>query len=337
MALLRTVTPPSARTSHSGLEVRQLRAFLALVESGRVTAAARTLALAQSTVSEALAALERALGAQLVVRGRGSNVARLTAAGQALVPCARDILAAIDTAHAAVAGATKSARASVEIIANESASTYVLPAALAELRQRWPKTRFSVSVATCSSVREGVADGGFDVGLMLEWGGDHRGTGESAHAESEDRRTLVDGVPLVIFARPSHPLVGLASRRRVPRAELAEYRLFVSDAAGDFHAMVHRFFTHDRPGGSRIESTGSVEGVKRAVIANADAVGLLPAYAVADELRLGTLARLDVRPPPPQMQLVARLSRSRVRHPAADELLEAVRRAGDVHAMRKIS
>jgi Bacterial regulatory helix-turn-helix protein, lysR family len=69
------------------------------------------LELAQSTVSEAVAALERSLGAQLVVRARGGDGARLTEAGEALVPHARGILAAVDHAHAAIAGATRSARA----------------------------------------------------------------------------------------------------------------------------------------------------------------------------------------------------------------------------------
>jgi Bacterial regulatory helix-turn-helix protein, lysR family len=49
---------PLHTTSPSGLEIRQLRAFVALVDSKRVTAAAEALGLAQSTVSEALAALE---------------------------------------------------------------------------------------------------------------------------------------------------------------------------------------------------------------------------------------------------------------------------------------
>src|SRR6516165_8052525 len=47
------------------LELRQLRAFIALVENGSVTAASHALGLAQSTVSEAITALERELGTGL--------------------------------------------------------------------------------------------------------------------------------------------------------------------------------------------------------------------------------------------------------------------------------
>src|SRR5262245_15055049 len=76
-------------TMKTALELRHLRAFVMLVEHGGITAAALALEHAQSTVSEALAALERSLGAELIVRGRGSNSARPTAAGLALLPHAR--------------------------------------------------------------------------------------------------------------------------------------------------------------------------------------------------------------------------------------------------------
>ncbi|MFL6233569.1 MAG: LysR substrate-binding domain-containing protein, partial [Thermoanaerobaculia bacterium] len=57
----------------------------------------------------------------------------------------------------------REARATVDIVANESVSTYLLPEALAVLRQQWTGTRFSVTVATCQAVREGLAQGKYDV------------------------------------------------------------------------------------------------------------------------------------------------------------------------------
>src|SRR5688572_21192611 len=111
--------------SHSGLDIRQLRAFVALVEAKRITAAAEALSLAQSTVSEALAVLERSIGAPLVLRQRGGHSLELTEVGRAFLPHARKILAAVGDAQVAMAAATSRSPATVDIVANESVSSYL--------------------------------------------------------------------------------------------------------------------------------------------------------------------------------------------------------------------
>jgi DNA-binding transcriptional LysR family regulator len=312
--------------SFSGLEIRQLRAFIALVDRKRVTGAAKALGLAQSTVSESLSALERVLGTPLILRRRGGHGVELTEAGRALLPHARAILSAVDAAHSAIVATTSRAYAKVDIVANESVSSYLLPNVLPELRQRWPRTRFTVSVATCAGVREGIAGGAFDVGLLLEEPAANGSPTDAATpvAPFTDRRVVVPDVPLVLVAGASHQLCRRSSAV-VRRDALSGYPLFVSDAAGDFHDLVHRFFKGDRLGRPAIETTGSIEGVKKAVITDPRAIGLLPAYAVADELRAATIARVNLRPAPPRMRLDALLSRSRARHPSAEALLAAIR------------
>jgi DNA-binding transcriptional LysR family regulator len=311
------------------LEFRQFRAFVALVEQGSVTAASQALSLAQSTVSEAIVALERRIGAALIRHQRGTHARILTPAGEALLPHARNVLNAVDEACVAVAEATVKARGGVGVVANESVSTYVLSPVLTDLRRRWPNTRFSVSVATCPEVRQGVQDGTFDVGLLLEFADRKSSRKVSARrlTRSGDRRTVASLVPLVIFASPEHPLVNGCSRKLVPRSTLAPFSLLVSDAAGDFQELIQHFFREDHLPGPQLESTGSVEGVKRGVAANPFALGVLPSYAIAEELRLGQVVQLDLRPVPPEMRLVALLSRSRLQHPSTSEMLDKMSRA----------
>lgn len=74
----------------SAVEIRQLRAFVALVEHGSVTAAAQVLGLAQSTMSETLSSLERAVGSAILLRRRGAHEIARTSAGEALLPYARE-------------------------------------------------------------------------------------------------------------------------------------------------------------------------------------------------------------------------------------------------------
>jgi DNA-binding transcriptional LysR family regulator len=82
------------------MDLRRLEYFLAVVEHGRVTTAASELHLAQPSLSQAIRALERDLGAELFVRnGRGLTP---TPAGLALVEPARKVLRDLAEAKAAV-------------------------------------------------------------------------------------------------------------------------------------------------------------------------------------------------------------------------------------------
>src|ERR1700761_3517879 len=82
--------------------LRQLRTFLAVTETGSVSAAARSLNLTQPAASQQLRELERALSVRLLDRAGGKMVP--TAAGQALLEPARRAQAAADDA---VVGADK--------------------------------------------------------------------------------------------------------------------------------------------------------------------------------------------------------------------------------------
>lgn len=79
-------------------DLRALRAFVRVVETGSFSAAARELRVEQSTVSKWVAALERDLGLSLLERTTRSQ--RLTDAGERLLGHARDVLGTYDDAMA---------------------------------------------------------------------------------------------------------------------------------------------------------------------------------------------------------------------------------------------
>ncbi|WP_218920483.1 helix-turn-helix domain-containing protein [Lentzea guizhouensis] len=54
------------------MDLRHLRAFVAVVDAGTFTDAAATLGLTQASVSRSVAALEAALGARLLQRSTGT-------------------------------------------------------------------------------------------------------------------------------------------------------------------------------------------------------------------------------------------------------------------------
>src|SRR3954469_5816811 len=78
----------------------ELRHFLLVVEHGTFTEAARRSRLTQPALSASIRRLEEHFGARLLHRGRAG--AEATAAGEALVPRARAVFAAISEAERAV-------------------------------------------------------------------------------------------------------------------------------------------------------------------------------------------------------------------------------------------
>ncbi|MEV5205356.1 LysR family transcriptional regulator [Streptomyces sp. NPDC053720] len=87
---------PSGQSTGRGIEVRHLRAFLAVADEGNVTRAAARLRLTQPAVSRTLAALEHHLGIRLV--DRSTHHLALTPEGVAFRDRAAVAVAAFDEA-----------------------------------------------------------------------------------------------------------------------------------------------------------------------------------------------------------------------------------------------
>lgn len=79
------------------VELRHLRYFLAVADSGSMAEGARRLSLAQSPLSQQIRQLEQRIGVTLFERGRG-RAAQLTAAGQVLYARAQQIMETLDEA-----------------------------------------------------------------------------------------------------------------------------------------------------------------------------------------------------------------------------------------------
>jgi DNA-binding transcriptional LysR family regulator len=121
------------------------RAFLAVLREGSLSAAARTLGVAQPTVRRRLEALERSLGHVLFTRSPSglspTNAAReLEPHAEAMAAAAAAFTRASSAKAAAVAG-------TVRITASEIVGCEILPDLLATLRERHPKLRFEVDLS----------------------------------------------------------------------------------------------------------------------------------------------------------------------------------------------
>jgi len=258
------------------LEVRHCRVLVAVSDHGSVSAAARELGLAQSTISETLLSLERVIG-EPIMRRRPGKEAVLTASAEMLLPHARALIAA---SEAALTALTDRNRGVIRLGAVESVSSYILPQALTAFRCRWPSVEVQINIGLCNNLLERVRRAELDAALTLE-GSEHALT----HHEGFSR-TFSPAQLCFIVSRPP-PAAG-----KVKRADLIGRTFLLPDPDGDFPALLKTWFAGSihRP---RFESAGSIEGVKSNV-QTSDVVGVLPHYAVADELKGGSLFELRV-------------------------------------------
>jgi DNA-binding transcriptional LysR family regulator len=145
------------------LELRQLGYFVAVAEERNFTRAAERLLVAQPAVSRQVRLLERELGAQLFERTPRDVI--LTDAGSALLPRARDALAAVDSGRAEVAAAAGVLRGALTIGCLFGAPRLEVPGLLSSFHRRYPTIEVAVrqdlSERLLESVRSGECDAAF--------------------------------------------------------------------------------------------------------------------------------------------------------------------------------
>ncbi|MBN8929763.1 MAG: LysR family transcriptional regulator, partial [Rhodospirillales bacterium] len=115
---------------------RQLRTFLAAVETGGISAAARRLGLTQPAASQQVRELERCLGVRLLERVAGRVVP--TAAGEAVLAPARRVAAALEDVIAASVAHRSAETGRLRFGTGATACIYRLPPVLAALRAGMP-------------------------------------------------------------------------------------------------------------------------------------------------------------------------------------------------------
>lgn len=199
------------------MELQQLRYVVAVAETGSFTRAARRCLVVQSALSHQIARLERELGARLF--DRTSRSVRLTAAGAAFLPSARQCLDFAERAAAEVAAAVGEVRGRVVVGVIPTVAAVDLPAALKVFRKRYPQVRVALrmlpSHELVDQVRQGVLDLAF-LGLPL-----------GVRPEGVRGRELARDDHVAVVA-PDHPLAGQAETDLKTLAE----ELFVDFPAG---------------------------------------------------------------------------------------------------------
>ncbi|ARP78503.1 LysR family transcriptional regulator [Bordetella genomosp. 6] len=146
------------------MDIKQLRAFVTVAETGNVTRASGLLNLVQPAVSRQLRLLEQDLGTELFDRGRHGM--RLTPNGKTMLEYARRILGEVARAKAEIQPTEGPVAGIVSIGLLASTSDLLATRIAAEAARRYPQIRLRLTIGYAGHLREWLEAGDLDAALL---------------------------------------------------------------------------------------------------------------------------------------------------------------------------
>ena len=179
------------------MDTQALTAFLAVAESGSFSTAAERLFLTQPAVSKRIAQLEQQLGTRLFDRV-GRRI-RLTEAGEALLPRARQVLLDLEDMSRAISNLTGTVSGTLRIGTSHHIGLHRLPPVLRRFSREYPDVKLDIHFIDSEEAWEAVLHGDLEMGVVTL----------PPHPDPRLHSQAVWQDPLVFMAAPEHPLARL--------------------------------------------------------------------------------------------------------------------------------
>ncbi len=264
--------------------LNHLATFAALAETGSFAAAARRLRLPTSTVSEHVAALEKNLGLQLVIRT--TRRSRLTEAGQLLAQGAARMVAGVAETLAVVEAMVEKPTGTLRLSLPFAFAAEIVGPAVAHFAALYPGIRLDIFV---SNQIEDLIAGGFDLAVRI-----------GPLEDSSLIRRSLGTMPQDMVASPSY----LAARGRPETpAGLAGHCI-----VGFRPSLTLTMRGPEGPVTVALDAQVAVNDPKTlvAVIRGGSGIGVVPRFLAQPGLDDGTLEILlpEFRLPPAEMSIV---------------------------------
>jgi len=257
------------------MEIRQLRAFIAIAELGTFTAGALRVHVTQAAISMQIRQLENELGARLFIRA--PRRVMLTEAGEQLLQRARHILREHDAAIEEMAELAGAERGRLRIgSASAMVTTDVLPKLLKEVRRKHARAEITVASGTSEALAQQILSGEIDVAFVS--------LPVEARGINTERLTQDQ---LVAVASPRHRL---AKQKTISAYTLAGEKLILGERGGNTRRLIDLFFA--QAGVSlHVSMELSRQAAIRRMVEEDMGVGIVPLQTVQDEVERGRLIR----------------------------------------------
>lgn len=262
------------------MNISHIRAFLAVVDTGSFSAAARVLGVSQPAVTMQIRSLEEDLG--VVLLDRRYRKIDLTEAGAELLGRARRIVGEVEAARTSIVEMQGTVSGRLSIAASTTPGDYVVPALLGEFMRAYPSVTLSISVGDSSDVVAAVENGAADVGI----------TGVRGEARVEYDEIGRDELILI-----AHPDRSVAPRRgEVRLADLAAEPWIMRERGSGTRSVTESVLADagvDVDGLNVVVELGSGEAIVGAVEGDLG-IAMVSEHVAAKSLRLGTVKKIEL-------------------------------------------
>ncbi|MGD9561312.1 MAG: LysR family transcriptional regulator [Pyrinomonadaceae bacterium] len=255
------------------MEIRQLKAFLAIAEAKTFTAGARRVNVTQAAISMQIRQLEDEVGLPLFTRTPRRVI--MTEAGEYLLDRARKILREHDSALAEIAEVAGAEYGRLRIgSASGTFAMHQLPGILARLREKFPNAELTVSAGTSQTLVDKMMHGEIDTAFVSLPVDNLNVSTESLFSDE-----------IVAIAHPKHPL---ANEKYISAATLAGEKLILGERGGNTRRMIDEFFQAANVKPNITMELSRQEAVTQ-MVENGMGVGMAGAKSVAMEIKGGRL------------------------------------------------
>ena len=290
--------------------LRQLRMLLAAIDTGSVSAAARSLNVSQPAATQQLRELERALGLRVIERAHGKVVA--TAAGDALLGAARRAQDAVEDVTSAARRLRTGDAGRIRLGTGATACIHLLPPALAAVKRRMPGLEVIVVTANTPEILERLKAGALDIAIVTA----------PVRLSRSLAQTRIATDPLVALI----PEALAPKSAAVSAAQLARLPLILYDTGGGTRQIMDAWFRRARVLPTPIMEMDNVEAIK-VLVASGLGASIVPALAVKDRLRGAVVRPLR---PASSRELVYVLRKGKVMDRGLRALIQELGRAAKV-------
>lgn len=263
------------------MDIKQLEAFVYVVDSGSFSRAGALLHLTQPTISAHILSLERELNIKLIVRTTKETYP--SEAGKLLYDYARDILTLRENAVQAIRVFSREMRGTVTVAASTIPGQYYLPKLLQAFREKYPDIKFNIQMTDSADVVERITARTAEVGF----------SGTQPDAPKCVFRDFADDKLVIIT--PNEPRFRQYVGKGFPAGQLREEPFISREAGSGTRRETEAFLRELGVGAHQLKTAVEVHSTESILNMVSEGVGVavLSQSACADYQQFGKVLAFD--------------------------------------------